>query len=41
MAGSSVYLTKPLDRNELMQAISKCVPRRAAHGARALEPTPA
>jgi two-component system, cell cycle response regulator len=26
MAGTSVYLTKPLDRNQLMQAIDKCVP---------------
>lgn len=26
MAGSNVYLTKPLDRNQLMQAIDKCVP---------------
>lgn len=26
MAGSNVYLTKPLDRNQLMQAIDKCLP---------------
>jgi two-component system, cell cycle response regulator len=30
MAGSNVYLTKPLDRNELIQAIDKCLPRRMA-----------
>jgi two-component system, cell cycle response regulator len=28
MAGSNVYLTKPLDRNELIHAIDKCLPRR-------------
>ncbi len=27
MAGTNVYLTKPLDRNQLMQAIDKCLPR--------------
>lgn len=26
MAGSSVYLTKPLDRSALIQALDKCVP---------------
>jgi two-component system, cell cycle response regulator len=26
MAGTSVYLTKPLDRSQLMQAIDKCLP---------------
>ncbi|SRR6266566_7716153 len=30
MAGSSVYLTKPLERTELLQAIDKCLPLRAA-----------
>jgi two-component system, cell cycle response regulator len=30
MAGSNVYLTKPLDRSELIQAIDKCLPRRMA-----------
>jgi len=34
MAGSNVYLTKPLDRNELIQAIDKCLPRRMALGTR-------
>ena len=34
MAGSNVYLTKPLDRNELIQAIDKCLPRRMAAAAR-------
>jgi two-component system cell cycle response regulator len=33
MAGSNVYLTKPLDRNQLMQAIDKCLPMRLVHGA--------
>jgi two-component system, cell cycle response regulator len=27
MAGSSVYLTKPVDRTELLRAIDKCLPR--------------
>jgi twitching motility two-component system response regulator PilG len=35
MAGSSVYLTKPLDRSELMQAIDKCLPLRAMYSAHA------
>ena len=30
MAGTNVYLTKPLDRNQLMQAIDKCLPRARA-----------
>lgn len=32
MAGSNVYLTKPLDRSELIQAIDKCLPQRMALG---------
>ena len=27
MAGTNVYLTKPLDRSQLIQAIGKCLPR--------------
>lgn len=27
MAGTNVYLTKPLDRSQLIQAIDKCLPR--------------
>lgn len=27
MAGTNVYLTKPLDRNQLLQAIDKCLPQ--------------
>lgn len=30
MAGSNVYLTKPLDRSELIHALEKCLPRRVA-----------
>lgn len=33
MAGTNVYLTKPLDRNQLIQAIDKCLPMRLVHGA--------
>ncbi len=32
MAGTNVYLTKPLDRSELIQAIGKCLPMKAALG---------
>jgi len=36
MAGTDVYLTKPLERSELVDALNKCLPRRhsalAAHG---------
>ena len=28
MAGTNVYLTKPLERHELIQAIDKCLPAR-------------
>ncbi len=28
MAGTNVYLTKPLERHELIQAIDKCLPSR-------------
>lgn len=28
MAGSSVYLTKPLERHELLQAMEKCLPAK-------------
>lgn len=38
MAGSNVYLIKPLDRSELMQALEKCVPRSATLSARAERP---
>jgi two-component system cell cycle response regulator len=40
MAGSSVYLTKPLDRSELIQAIDKCVPVSATSRLRDSAPTP-
>ncbi len=30
MAGTNVYLTKPLDKTELIQAIDKCLPMRGA-----------
>ena len=30
MAGTNVYLTKPLERHELIQAIDKCLPARLA-----------
>lgn len=41
MAGSSVYLIKPLDRSELIHAIDKCLPARMPVRARAAVPTPA
>ena len=31
MAGTNVYLTKPLERHELIQAIDKCLPARLPH----------
>lgn len=34
MAGTNVYLTKPLDRSLLIQAIEKCVPRRTVSSPR-------
>ena len=36
MAGTSVYLTKPLDRTELIHALDKCLPMRAAPQASAM-----
>jgi len=33
MAGSDVYLTKPLERNQLMQAIDKCLPTKLVFSA--------
>jgi DNA-binding response OmpR family regulator len=32
MAGTNVYLTKPLERHELIHAIDKCLPARLAIG---------
>ncbi|MDH4134825.1 MAG: response regulator [Gammaproteobacteria bacterium] len=31
MAGTDVYLTKPLDRGQLIQALNKCLPNNWSH----------